>query len=399
MSSWESSDDGLFEDENDKRFTQATQIVWVIAAMFAAGLLWAWLGKLDEVATGTGRVVPTSREQVIQSLEGGILAKMFVRQDDIVEPGQVIAQLDPTQAGSTVEESAAKYHAGLAAAARLRAEINRTPISFPSELDKYPELKASETRLYEDRRRSLASSLALVDESLVLISKEVEIGESLIDVGAASSVEVIRLKRQRADLELKKTELRSQYIVEAQQDLAKVNEEVTALAPVVRGRSDTLKRLTLHSPVHGVVKNIEVSTVGGVIPPNGEIMQIIPLGDQLLIEARMSPRDIAFIHPGQRATVKVTAYDYAIYGGLEGKVATISPDTIRDEVKPEIFYYRVFIRTNSDALVNKAGKRLPITPGMIATVDVHTGSKTVLEYLLKPFNRAREALRERQRLV
>lgn len=395
MSSWESSDDGLFEDENDKRFTQATQIVWVIAAMFAAGLLWAWLGKLDEVATGTGRVVPTSREQVIQSLEGGILAKMFVRQDDIVEPGQVIAQLDPTQAGSTVEESAAKYHAGLAAAARLRAEINRTPISFPSELDKYPELKASETRLYEDRRRSLASSLALVDESLVLISKEVEIGESLIDVGAASSVEVIRLKRQRADLELKKTELRSQYIVEAQQDLAKVNEEVTALAPVVRGRSDTLKRLTLHSPVHGVVKNIEVSTVGGVIPPNGEIMQIIPLGDQLLIEARMSPRDIAFIHPGQRATVKVTAYDYAIYGGLEGKVATISPDTIRDEVKPEIFYYRVFIRTNSDALVNKAGKRLPITPGMIATVDVHTGSKTVLEYLLKPFNRAREALRER----
>jgi adhesin transport system membrane fusion protein len=399
VSSWESSDDGLFEDENDKRFTQATQIVWVIAAMFAAGLLWAWLGKLDEVATGTGRVVPTSREQVIQSLEGGILAKMFVRQDDIVEPGQVIAQLDPTQAGSTVEESAAKYHAGLAAAARLRAEINRTPISFPSELDKYPELKASETRLYEDRRRSLASSLALVDESLVLISKEVEIGESLIDVGAASSVEVIRLKRQRADLELKKTELRSQYIVEAQQDLAKVNEEVTALAPVVRGRSDTLKRLTLHSPVHGVVKNIEVSTVGGVIPPNGEIMQIIPLGDQLLIEARMSPRDIAFIHPGQRATVKVTAYDYAIYGGLEGKVATISPDTIRDEVKPEIFYYRVFIRTNSDALVNKAGKRLPITPGMIATVDVHTGSKTVLEYLLKPFNRAREALRERQRLV
>lgn len=395
MSSWESSDDGLFEDEHDKRFTQATQIVWVIAAMFAAGLLWAWFGKLDEVATGTGRVVPTSREQVIQSLEGGILTKMFVRQDDIVEPGQVIAQLDPTQAGSTVEESAAKYHAGLAAAARLRAEINRTPISFPSELDKYPELKASETRLYEDRRRSLASSLALVDESLVLISKEVEIGESLIDVGAASSVEVIRLKRQRADLELKKTELRSQYIVEAQQDLAKVNEEVTALAPVVRGRSDTLKRLTLHSPVHGVVKNIEVSTVGGVIPPNGEIMQIIPLGDQLLIEARMSPRDIAFIHPGQRATVKVTAYDYAIYGGLEGKVATISPDTIRDEVKPEIFYYRVFIRTHSDALVNKAGKRLPITPGMIATVDVHTGSKTVLEYLLKPFNRAREALRER----
>lgn len=395
MSAWAENDDWLFGDEKDKRLTLARRMVWALAALFTAAFLWAWFAQLDEVATGTGRVVPTSREQVIQSLEGGILAKLFVRQDDIVEPGQVLAQLDPTQAGSTVEESAAKYHAALAASARLRAEVNRTALTFPSELDGFPELKAAETRLYEDRRGSLASSLALIDESLGLIRREVGIAESLIDVGAASSVEVIRLRRQRADLELKKADLRSQYVVEARQELAKADEEVNALAPVVRGRSDTLKRLTLRSPVKGVVKGIEVSTVGGVVPPNGELMQIIPMGDQLLIEARMSPRDIAFIRPGQRATVKVTAYDYAIYGGLEGKVATISPDTIRDEVKPEIFYYRVFVRTTSDALVNKAGQRFPITPGMIATVDVHTGQKTVLQYLMKPFNRAQEALRER----
>ncbi|WP_260923442.1 HlyD family type I secretion periplasmic adaptor subunit [Novosphingobium sp. 9] len=395
MTGWNDSDDDLFEDEKDKRFTLATRTIWAVAGLFVVGVAWASLSPLDEVSTGTGRVVPTSRDQVVQSLEGGILKKMFVRQDDIVEPGQLIAQLDPTQAGSTVEESEAKYHAGLAAAARLKAEINGTPISFPPELDKYPDLKASETKLYNDRRQSLASSVALVDESLVLINKEVGIGESLIDVGAASTVEVLRLKRQRADLELKKSDLRSQYVVDAQQELAKVNEDTTALAPVVRGRSDTLQRLTLRSPVHGIVKSIDVSTVGGVIPPNGEVMQIVPLGDQLLIEARMSPRDIAFIHPGQRATVKITAYDYAIYGGLQGRVTTISPDTIRDEVKPDIYYYRVFIRTNSEALVNKLGKRLPISPGMIATVDVHTGERTVLEYLLKPFNKAREALRER----
>ena len=395
MTAWAENDDWLFGDEKDKRLTLAKRMVWALAALFTAAFLWAWFAQLDEVATGTGRVVPTSREQVIQSLEGGILAKLFVRQDDIVEPGQVLAQLDPTQAGSTVEESAAKYHAALAASARLRAEVNRTALTFPAELDGFPELKAAETRLYEDRRSSLASSLALIDESLGLIRREVGIAESLIDVGAASSVEVIRLRRQRADLELKKADLRSQYVVEARQELAKADEEVNALAPVVRGRSDTLKRLTLRSPVKGVVKGIEVSTVGGVVPPNGELMQIIPMGDQLLIEARMSPRDIAFIRPGQRATVKVTAYDYAIYGGLEGKVATISPDTIRDEVKPEIFYYRVFVRTTSDALVNKAGQRFPITPGMIATVDVHTGQKTVLQYLMKPFNRAQEALRER----
>ncbi|EJL20272.1 HlyD family efflux transporter periplasmic adaptor subunit [Novosphingobium sp. AP12] len=395
MSAWTGSDDWLFGEEKDRRLTLATRMVWTVAALFAAALLWAWLAQLDEVATGTGRVVPTSREQVIQSLEGGILGKLLVRQDDIVEPGQILAQLDPTQAGSTVEESAAKYQAALAASARLRAEVNQTPLAFPAELDAYPDLKAAETRLYQDRRGSLSSSIALIDESLGLIRREVDIAESLIEVGAASTVEVIRLRRQRADLELKKADLRSQYIVEARQELAKVTEEVTALAPVVRGRSDTLNRLTLRSPVKGVVKSIEVSTVGGVVPPNGEIMQIIPMGDQLLIEARMAPRDIAFIRPGQRATVKVTAYDYAIYGALEGKVATISPDTIRDEVKPEIFYYRVFVRTDADALVNKAGKRFPIVPGMIATVDVHTGSKTVLQYLMKPFNRAREALRER----
>jgi adhesin transport system membrane fusion protein len=339
--------------------------------------------------------VPTSREQVIQSLEGGILSKLLVRQDDIVTPGQVIAQLDPTQANSTVDESTAKYRAALARAARLQAEVSGMPVAFPAELADQTALKAVELRLYEVRRSSLADAERLIAESIALISRELSIGERLVTLGAASSVEVLRLKRQRSELELKKSDLRSQYIVEARQELTRANEEADALAPVVRGRSDTLKRLTLRSPMRGVVKNIEVSTIGGVIPPNGKIMEIVPLDDRLLIEARIAPRDIAFIHPGQRASVKITAYDYSIFGGLEGQVTTISPDTIRDEVKPEIHFYRVFIRTEADALVNKAGKRFPIGPGMIATADIHTGSKTVLQYLLKPLNRAREALRER----
>ncbi|MDO9369432.1 MAG: HlyD family efflux transporter periplasmic adaptor subunit [Sphingopyxis sp.] len=384
-----------FGEANDGRLLLASRLVWLLAAFFLVAFIWAYFAELDEVANGSGRVVPTSREQMIQSLEGGILAKLHVKQDAIVEPGQILAQLDPTLAGSTVEESAAKYRAALAASARLRAEVNQTAIAFPAELEEFPDLKAEEARLYDARRRSLASSLGLIDESLALIGKEVSISQSLIEVGAASNAEVLRLRRQQADLKLKKADLRSQYIVEARQDLAKADEEVQALAPVVRGRSNTLERLTLRSPVRGIVKSIEVSTVGGVIPPNGKLMEIIPMGDQLMIEARMSPRDIAFIRPGQRATVKVTAYDYAIYGGLEGVVSSISPDTIRDEVEPEIFYYRVFVRTNSDTLANKAGRRFPIVPGMIATVDVHTGKKTVMQYLMKPLNRAREGLRER----
>ena len=388
-------DDDLLANTGGTGLVGSTRLVWLLAALFAAGLTWAWYASLDEVATGEAKVVPTNREQVIQSLEGGLLSKLLVRQDDVVQPGQLLAQLDPTQAGSTVEESAAKYRAALAAAARLRAEANGTPLQFPAELDRYPDLKAAEARLFNTRRASLHDSQGLIDQSLALIGREVKIGQSLITVGAASNVEVLRLQRQRAELELKKADMRSQYMVEARQELAKVSEQVDSLAPVVRGRSDTLQRLTLRSPVRGVVKSIEVSTIGGVVPPNGKLMEIVPLDEQLLIEARISPRDIAFIRPGQRATVKVSAYDYSIYGGLEGQVASISPDTIRDEVKPDILYYRVFVRTRTNALVNKAGRHFAITPGMVATVDIHTGSKTVLQYLMKPLNRAQEALRER----
>lgn len=395
MSNWLTQSDADVPASQNHLLRQSLRLMWAVAAVLVVGIIWAAFATLDEVATGEGKVVPSSREQVVQSLEGGIVAQLLVKPDQIVEAGQVLVQLDPTQAGSTVEESAAKYRAALAASARLRAEANGVALNFPAELEATPALIAEETQLYHSRRARLADSLRLIDDALALVNKEVEIGEGLIEVGASSNVEVLRLKRQRAELMLQKADLQSQYMVEAREMLAKADEQVEALEPVVRGRNDTLSRLTIRSPVRGVVRNMEISTVGGVVPPNGKILDIIPLDDNLLVEARISPRDVAFIHPGQRATVKVTAYDYAVYGGLEGEVVSISPDTIRDEVKREVVYYRAYIRTNRDHLTNKAGKKFAITPGMVTTVDVHTGSKTVLEYLLKPFNRAKEALRER----
>ncbi|MCC2977031.1 HlyD family type I secretion periplasmic adaptor subunit [Sphingomonas sp. PL-96] len=385
----------VFGDADGIRLGRAMRLIWVIFACLAALCIWAYFARLDEVATGAGRVVPSTREQVIQSLEGGILAKLAVKQDDIVQPGQMLAQLDPTQSESTFEESAAKYRAALASVARLEAEVGQTSPVFPAELNAFPELKAKELRLYQARRSSLDKSLAWIRRSIALLTNEVQIGQRLIAVGASSNVEVLRLQRQLAELELKQADLTSEYIVQAREELAKANAEVATLSPVVKGRADTLARLTLRSPVRGIVKNIEVSTIGGVIPPNGKLMDIVPLDDRLLVEARISPRDIAFIHPNQSASVKITAYDFAIYGGLKGKVTTISPDTIKDEVKPDVEYYRVLIRTDRDALVNKAGRRFPIVPGMVATADIHTGSKTVFQYLTKPFNRGREALRER----
>jgi adhesin transport system membrane fusion protein len=381
--------------DDSVKLTRAKRVVLVLTLLLATGLIWANYAVLEEVSTGTGRVVPISKEQVVQSLEGGIVSKLEVRENQIVEAGQMIAQFDPTITQSGVGEASAKYRAALASAARLIAEVNGQPLSFPDELQDEPALIASETQLYEARQHNLQETLSWIDKSVALAKKELAVNQDLSGIGAASTVEILRLEQQLAQLELKKVETSAQYIVQAREELSKANAEVNSLRSVVAGRRDSLSRLTVRSPVRGIVKNIEVSTIGGVVPPNGKLMDIIPLGDQLLVEARISPRDIAFIHPDQRATVKITAYDYSIYGALEGKVIAISPDTIQDEVDPEVYYYRVFVQTDSDALIGKAGQRNPIAPGMIATVDIDTGEKTVLDYLIKPFNKAREALRER----
>lgn len=374
------------------------RLVNLVAVMLALFLGWAWYFPLAEVSSGQGTVVPSSREQVIQSLEGGIIASLAVSEGSIVEAGQVLAQLDPTRSVSNVEEAAAKYHASIAAAARLRAEIEgKDTVAFPSALDGDPfeELRENERALFVSRQESLSESLKGLTEGLELLEQELEITERLQSSGAASRVELIRLQREASELRLEISRLRADYQVRAGEELQSVNAEAQVQASVMRGRSDQVERLTFRAPMRGVVQDVAVTTIGGVIPPGGQLMTIVPIDDQLLIEARISPRDIAFIHPSQPALVKISSYDYSIFGGLQGEVTTISPNTVRDEIRPEQLYYRVFIRTETDFLSNANGDRFPITPGMIATVDIRTGEKTVWQYLIKPFNRAQEALRER----
>lgn len=395
VTSVDRADVKFLNNEEEMKRVKSGRIIWVFFIFVVSMLTWAAFAPLSEVSTGTGRVVPSSSEQIVQSLEGGILAELFVRQDDHVVPGQVLARLAPAQAQASLEEANARFRAALARQARLSAEETQTALKFPEELKPYQDLIAGETKLFNTRQSALKETLRFISESLALIRDELEINESLRKTGATSGVEVIRLRRQMIELQLKQEETLSQYMVLAREDLSKTSAEVESLRSIVAGHDDSLSRLTLVSPVRGIVKKIEVNTIKGVIPPNGKIMEIVPLDEKLVIETRISPRDIAFIHPGQKAKVKITAYDYAIYGSLAGQVTSISADTIRDEAKPENFYYRAFIQTDSDALVNKVGKKFPIAPGMIATVDISTGSKTVLEYLFKPFNKAGEALRER----
>ncbi|MFA0812475.1 HlyD family efflux transporter periplasmic adaptor subunit [Microbulbifer epialgicus] len=383
------------DDVDESSLIRSGRVIWVFFLLIVALIIWSYLAQVDEVSSGSGKVVPTSRAQIIQSLDGGILAELKVTEGDIVEKGQVLAQLDPTKVRSNMEESSARYRAALASVARLSAEVSGQPLQFPDELAGYKDLQVKEKKLFDIRQQGLLESVKGLQESLELIKKELTMTSSLVDSGAASSVDVLKLRRQKNELETKIREMRSQYMVRAREELANVSAEVEVLASVLEGRSDTLVRLTHRSPVRGIVKAIEVTTIGGVIPPNGKLMEIVPLNDQLLIEAKISPRDIAFIHPGQAAKVKITAYDYAVFGGLSGEVTMISPDTIQDEILPNEYYYKVFILTRSDSLENKVGKEFPIVPGMIASVDIKTGTKTIFDYLVKPITKAGEAMRER----
>ncbi|ELY4323731.1 HlyD family efflux transporter periplasmic adaptor subunit [Cronobacter turicensis] len=372
-----------------------SSVIWLTLAALVLFFVWAWFATLDEVTVGTGKITPSSRAQVIESLDGGIVNALMVHEGDVVERGQMLARLDPTRFQSNYGEAAARARALRASSERLRSELTGEPLQFSEESLREPALVARERQLYESRRRNLDETLENLQKTYNLVMAELRMTQPLVAKGAASEVEVIRLQRQAAELKGKMDDARNQFAVRAREEQVKNNADLDAQLQVMAGKADQLDRATLFSPVRGVVKDIQVTTVGGVLQPGGKLMEIVPLEDQLLVETRINPRDIAYIRPGLPATVKITAYDSSIYGDLKGEVEMVSPDTLQDEVKRDQFYYRVYVRTQSAELKNRNGKRFPILPGMVANVEIKTGQKTVLDYLIKPLNKVKEALRER----
>jgi len=372
-----------------------SSVIWLALAGLLIFVAWAWWAILDEVTVGTGKITPSSHAQVIESLDGGIVSAMLVREGDIVERGQMLARLDPTRFQSNYGESAARVRALRASSERLRSELTGEPLRFSEESMREPELVARERQLYESRRRNLNETVANLKKTYQLVMSELRMTQPLVAKGAASEVEVIRLQRQATELQGKIDEARNQFAVRAREEQVKINGDLEAQIQAMSGKADQVDRATLFSPVRGIVKDIQVTTVGGVLQPGGKLMEIVPLEDQLLVETRINPRDIAYIRPGLPATVKVTAYDSSIYGNLTGQVEVVSPDTLQDEVRRDQFYYRVYVRTKSAELQNKSGQRFPILPGMVANVEIKTGQKTVMDYLIKPLNKVNEALRER----
>ena len=383
------------EDDLARQGRFHSSVIWLSLIGLVVFFVWAWFAMLDEVTVGTGKVTPSSHAQVIESLDGGIVNALLVQEGDIVEQGEMLARLDPTRFQSNYGEAAARARALRASSERLRAELTGEPLTFSEESLREPNLVARERQLYESRRRNLNETVSNLQKTLELINAEIRMTQPLVAKGAAGQVEVIRLQRQVAELRGKIDEARNQYAVRAREEQVKNDADLDAQIQAMAGKADQLDRATLYSPVRGVVKDIQVTTVGGVLQPGGKLMEIVPLEDKLLIETRINPRDIAYIRPGLPATVKVTAYDSSIYGNLNGNVEVVSPDTIQDEVQRDQFYYRVYVRTEHAELENRSGKRFPILPGMVASVEIKTGQKTVMDYLIKPLNKVKEALRER----
>lgn len=360
-----------------------------------AALFWADHFKLEEITRGNAKVIPSSREQIIQSLEGGILSELMVKEGDIVTQGQPILRIDPTKAKASYQEGQNKAIALRATASRLRAEARGTPLQFSADVKLLPELLKNETNTYKAKRQALDQSTATIKRSKDLIARELAMTEPMAAKGLVSEIELLRMRRQVNELELQIQERFNKYRAESSNELIKVEAELSQTTEIVGARQDQVKRTTINAPLRGTVKNIRMNTIGGVVQPAQDIMEIVPLEDRLLVEAKIRPTDVAFLRPGLPATVKISAYDYSIYGGLEGVIEVISPDTLREERKSEDEnYYRVLVRTKNSTLSNN-GKELPIIPGMTASVEIRTGEKTVLDYLLKPVLKAREALRER----
>ena len=408
--------------------------VWTLLALFVCAILWAALAKVDEVSRGEGKVVPSGSNQHLQSLDGGVVSEILVREGQVVKKGQLLLKVDNTRFVSSLRENQAQYYSLLAKSARLKAIAEGKEFSMPGEvLKEAPEIAAQESGLYLSYRNELEANLSIARQQLTqkqqelqevraraeqaaqsytLTAKELQVTRPLKDVGAVSDVDLMRLERDVAryrgerdqasaqiprlqaairEATEKINEVELAFRNKASAELSEAMAKLNALSEGSVALEDKVKLSEVRSPVNGEVKKLYINTIGGVVQPGKDIVEIVPLDEGLLLETKINPRDIAFLHPGQKAVVRYTAYDYTVYGGMEGVVETIGADTITDD-KGNAFYI-VKVRTKGSRL---GEQKLPIIPGMVAQVDVMTGKKSLLSYLFKPVLRAKaSALTER----
>jgi len=407
-----------------------------IFLLLATFILWAHNAILDEVTRGSGQVIPSQRIQVIQNLEGGILEKILVGENQIVQKGDILIRINNTLAASQYRDATNQAIEHEAAIVRLTAFIEGKNLAFPDKFKKFPQLIKDQTNISKSYSHQLKSELRAMEaqfsqkqqeisemkgrkkqlvENLAIAQRQLEITKPLLKKQLYPEVDYLKLEREvitlKGDLDALKLGVPRvrQAAEEAKQriqqrtaearsialdELSQRRIELNSLQETISAGKDRVTRTDVRSPVYGTIKQININTIGGVIKPGEPIMEVVPLDDTLLIEAKIRPADIAFLHPGQQAMIKITAYDFSIYGGLEGIVEQISADTIQGDKQEESFY-KVKLRTKTNTLSYR-GANLPIIPGMTASVDILTGQKSALDYLLKPILKAKQnALRER----
>lgn len=370
--------------------TRSRASLWVIVFASAAVLgfvLWSVWAELDQITRARGQVIPTGRVQTVQAATEGVISQILVREGDRVEKGQLLVALDQVKAGAAVEEGRARVAALKATMARIEAELFNKPLAFPADVQAFPELVSNQSMLFARRRQSLSADLAALGSQLSLARQELELNRPLVATGDIARAELLRLQRAVSDLSGQIASRRSRYLEELQTEYARTQEELTTAQQALTQRTDDLGNAELRAPAAGLVSNLKISTVGGVVRSGDELMQIVPAGARLIVEARVSPAEIAFIKRGQSASVKFDAYDSAVYGGAEGEVIFVSPDTTvaPREGGGQDSFYRVQVAVDTSTMRPKdPGERIVIQPGMTATAEIKTGSTTVFRYLTKP---------------
>jgi adhesin transport system membrane fusion protein len=387
-----------FDNETglDEQLKASRLTIRLIAAAVGLFVIWSAFAWVDEIVRADGQVVSSSRSQSVQNLEGGILADLAVKQGDMVEAGQVLATLSDTRFRTAFDDLQDQIDALELRRLRLEAEIDgKFAFDVPEELAKRaPRILASEKALIEARQTDIDSRREGAFTQLEQAQEELANMERLYKKEFVALLEVNKAREKASEAEIRYMDILTQAELTLAEEYSETLKEITSLRQEMRLAQDQLSRTVITAPMRGIVNNLAVTTIGGVVRPGEEIFEIIPLGEELFVEAQVRPENIANVEPGQDASIKLTAYDYTIYGSLKGKVDFISADTFEDERDPSAPpYYKVTVNVNADALTERQ-KAIEIRPGMRATVELHTGSKTVLRYLMKPLYKSKEAFRE-----
>ena len=381
---------------HDPKVGRTRIIIWGALLGILVLIVWAYFAQIDQVTRASGTVIASARTQDIQAAEGGVLTDILVKEGEEVEKGQLLVTLEEERAQAAVANSGSKIAALKAKIARLEAEIFERPLVFPEGIKNYSEYIENQTQLYNRRRQAIDQDVNSLQKMMVLAQQELSMNEPLLAYGDVSQADVIKLRRQVAEIQAQITNKRNKYFEEAQSEMTKSQEELDVELEQLRDHSQVLEEKNLYAPTNGKVNNILITTIGGVVKPGEIIMEILPTSSDLIVEAKVSPADIAYVKENQLASVKLDAYDYSIFGAMNGNVIYISPDTLMEQTpKGEEPYYRVQIKITGAEF---AGRRdeIVIKPGMTASVDIKAQERSVLSYLTKPITKTfSEGLGER----